>query len=296
MLCCRDALEPEPYQPDLCLSAYLSAHVIYTSDDRLSVNMKTVHHSSTVHVELTQARTGTAIGVTNWALSACSQTTHADPYIEGIVAEALRHTPMFASPVALCRAHAQRLHARSAGVAHRRFRGLEIVECPFANLPEARSGRWGEGLTAAKMKNCRWLKPVLVARLEFVEWTPDKHFRHSRFIGLREEMIALRLGASVDRLVDLCPAHSHPSFRREAGQSTTRRLCARVNCAVSANHVSQPKTRAATNSARKADMRFHRWSTYTNSEMVEQAHARSFGVTSSFARFSYVRDGYGLLR
>jgi hypothetical protein len=26
---------------------------------------------------------------------------------------------------------------------------------PFANLPEARAGRWGEGLTEAKMKNCR---------------------------------------------------------------------------------------------------------------------------------------------
>jgi ATP-dependent DNA ligase len=41
----------------------------------------------------------------------------------------------------------------------RRFRGLEISECPFANLPEALSGRWGEGLTPAKMRNCRWLKP-----------------------------------------------------------------------------------------------------------------------------------------
>ena len=66
----------------------------------------------------------------------------------------------------------------------RGFRGLEISECPFANLPEARSGRWGEGLTAAKMKNCRWVKPVLVARFEFVEWTPDKHLRHSRFVGV----------------------------------------------------------------------------------------------------------------
>jgi ATP-dependent DNA ligase len=37
----------------------------------------------------------------------------------------------------------------------RRFRGLEIAECPFANLPEARSGRWGQGLTADKMKECR---------------------------------------------------------------------------------------------------------------------------------------------
>jgi DNA ligase D-like protein (predicted ligase) len=68
-----------------------------------------------------------------------------------------------------------------------RVRGLEINECPFANLPEARSGRWGEGLTAAKMKNCRWLKPVLAGKFEFVEWTPDKHLRHSRFVGLSEE-------------------------------------------------------------------------------------------------------------
>jgi len=31
------------------------------------------------------------------------------------------------------------------------FRGLEIAECPFANLPEARSGRWRQGLTLDKM-------------------------------------------------------------------------------------------------------------------------------------------------
>ena len=37
----------------------------------------------------------------------------------------------------------------------KRFAGLETNECPFANLPEARSGRWGQGLTAAKMKDCR---------------------------------------------------------------------------------------------------------------------------------------------
>jgi hypothetical protein len=28
---------------------------------------------------------------------------------------------------------------------------------PFVNLPEARSGRWGEELTAEKMIECRWL-------------------------------------------------------------------------------------------------------------------------------------------
>ena len=58
---------------------------------------------------------------------------------------------------------------------------------PFVNLPEARGGRWGEGLTAEKMKECRWLKPVLVGQFEFVEWTPDGRLRHSRFMGLRED-------------------------------------------------------------------------------------------------------------
>jgi DNA ligase D-like protein (predicted ligase) len=69
----------------------------------------------------------------------------------------------------------------------KKFAGLEIPECPFANLPEARSGRWGQGLTKAKMAECRWLKPVLVAQIEFLEWTSDNHLRHSRFVGLRED-------------------------------------------------------------------------------------------------------------
>ena len=69
----------------------------------------------------------------------------------------------------------------------KKLRPLEIKQCPFANLPEARSGRWGAGLTAAKMKDCRWLKPVLVGQFEFTEWTPDNHLRHSRFIALRDD-------------------------------------------------------------------------------------------------------------
>ena len=39
----------------------------------------------------------------------------------------------------------------------RRFKGLETERCPFANLPEGKGGRWGEGLTVEKMKECRWL-------------------------------------------------------------------------------------------------------------------------------------------
>jgi bifunctional non-homologous end joining protein LigD len=69
----------------------------------------------------------------------------------------------------------------------KRFRGLETSKCPFVNLPETRSGRWGQGLTAEKMADCIWLKPVLVGQFEFLEWTPDNHLRHSRFIGLRTD-------------------------------------------------------------------------------------------------------------
>jgi len=69
----------------------------------------------------------------------------------------------------------------------KRLRALETADCPFANLPEKKSGRWGAGLTAEKMRDCRWVAPILVGQFEFVEWTPDNHLRHSRFIGLRED-------------------------------------------------------------------------------------------------------------
>jgi bifunctional non-homologous end joining protein LigD len=75
----------------------------------------------------------------------------------------------------------------------KRFRPLEISQCPFVNLPEKKGGRWGQGLTAEKMKDCRWVKPELVAQFEFVEWTPDNHLRHSRFIALRDDKIAAQI-------------------------------------------------------------------------------------------------------
>jgi ATP-dependent DNA ligase len=67
---------------------------------------------------------------------------------------------------------------------------------PFVNLPEPKSGRWGAGLTAAKMKDCRWVKPVLVAQIEFLEWTGEHHLRHTKFIALREDKPAREVSAS----------------------------------------------------------------------------------------------------
>jgi ATP-dependent DNA ligase len=66
-----------------------------------------------------------------------------------------------------------------------KLKGLEINEYPFANLPERKRTQWA--LTKEEMKNCVWLKPELVVQIEFTEWTPDGHLRHSKFVGLRED-------------------------------------------------------------------------------------------------------------
>ena len=70
---------------------------------------------------------------------------------------------------------------------YRRFQELESSQCPFVNLPEPRGGRWGQSLTAEKMRECRWLKPVLVGRFRYLEQTPDHHLRHARFVALRDD-------------------------------------------------------------------------------------------------------------
>ena len=69
----------------------------------------------------------------------------------------------------------------------KKLKPLEMKDCPFTNLPEKKAGRWGAGLTAEKMKDCRWLKPQLVGQFEFVEWTDGSHLRHTKFIALRED-------------------------------------------------------------------------------------------------------------
>lgn len=63
----------------------------------------------------------------------------------------------------------------------------ETQACPFVNLPQRDRGRWGEGLTAEKMTQCRWLRPELVAQIQFAEWTDGDHLRHSKFAGLRDD-------------------------------------------------------------------------------------------------------------
>jgi DNA ligase D-like protein (predicted ligase) len=68
-----------------------------------------------------------------------------------------------------------------------RIKPHKTSQCPFVNLPEKEAGRWGQGLTAEKMKECVWVKPRIVAEIEFLEWTGADHLRHTKFVGLRDD-------------------------------------------------------------------------------------------------------------
>jgi len=37
------------------------------------------------------------------------------------------------------------------------------------------------------MKKCVWVKPEVVAQIEYLEWTGGDQLRHSKFAGLRED-------------------------------------------------------------------------------------------------------------
>ncbi|MGV3658847.1 MAG: hypothetical protein ACO1TE_01645 [Prosthecobacter sp.] len=62
----------------------------------------------------------------------------------------------------------------------------ETSTCPFANLPVTKNQRWGEPLTAEKMLECRWVKPILVCQVAFVAMQDDKPARRVVRESLRQ--------------------------------------------------------------------------------------------------------------
>jgi bifunctional non-homologous end joining protein LigD len=63
---------------------------------------------------------------------------------------------------------------------------LATDKCHFANLPTAKSGQWGEGVTADEMGKYIWLRPELDAEIKFAEWTNSGFLRHAEFVSLRK--------------------------------------------------------------------------------------------------------------
>ncbi|BBU32587.1 ATP-dependent DNA ligase (plasmid) [Burkholderia sp. THE68] len=57
---------------------------------------------------------------------------------------------------------------------------LEVDATPF-NTPLKKPGRWSKRAAGSE----RWVKPILVAEVEFTEWTADEVIRQASFMGLR---------------------------------------------------------------------------------------------------------------
>ncbi|WP_207384205.1 non-homologous end-joining DNA ligase [Legionella nagasakiensis] len=57
---------------------------------------------------------------------------------------------------------------------HNRMISIQSDSCPFIDFSES-----SEGIT--------WIKPELVAQVEFTEWTSNNKLRHPRFLGLRKD-------------------------------------------------------------------------------------------------------------
>ena len=62
---------------------------------------------------------------------------------------------------------------------HRRMAALDTSESPFASAGAARRDVAGAAV--------HWVRPELVAQIEFSEWTADWRLRRPRFEGLRDD-------------------------------------------------------------------------------------------------------------
>jgi bifunctional non-homologous end joining protein LigD len=71
---------------------------------------------------------------------------------------------------------------------------LHTDQCPFVDLPNSKSDRWGGGVTVDEMREMQWVKPKLVAQIRFVEWTAEGRLRHAAFLGMRKDKSAREVG------------------------------------------------------------------------------------------------------
>ena len=69
----------------------------------------------------------------------------------------------------------------------KRLQPLRTEACPFADLPNSKSDRWGGGVTAEEIREMQWVRPEVVVHVRFVEWTAEGRLRHAAFVGVRPD-------------------------------------------------------------------------------------------------------------
>jgi bifunctional non-homologous end joining protein LigD len=70
------------------------------------------------------------------------------------------------------------------------FSNLEKIrteQSPYSKVPAKGRNRRGEGLTAAEMRRCHWVKPVMVCQVKFTEWTRDDRLRQPVFLDREDK-------------------------------------------------------------------------------------------------------------
>ena len=72
--------------------------------------------------------------------------------------------------------------AATAAALKQRLKKIELPASPFGPAP-LRTHRWAVREVAAQ----HWVEPVLVAEVEFADWTPDSQVRHATYLGLRAD-------------------------------------------------------------------------------------------------------------
>ena len=104
---------------------------------------------------------------------------------------------------------------------YKKLKPLEVKQPAFINPPRG-----------YEAKGAHWVKPVLVAEVEFTEWTNDGTLRHPSFQGLREdkkaEEVVREQPADTDDVVDSSAPERDPAPKRKAAKSNARARSAKT--------------------------------------------------------------------
>lgn len=95
-------------------------------------------------------------------------------------------------------------------------KSLSQIHEKLAKLSQPKTALDREPAWAIK-KNATWVKPILIAEVEFTEWTEEGYLRHPSFKGLREDKSSKEISRESFKVVNLSITHPDKMLYPEAG-------------------------------------------------------------------------------